>query len=89
MGLLDVPPAYPTRVRITPSRLPNRESGPQNQPKANVAVFICAGAAASMGGMVPFRFIKFLPSVACCGVHADAITSVRDVAANARYFNIA
>jgi hypothetical protein len=33
-----VPPAYPTRVRITPGRLPNWESGPQNQPRAKVAV---------------------------------------------------
>ncbi len=32
------PPVYPTRVRRTPGRLPNRESGPRNQPKAKVAV---------------------------------------------------
>jgi hypothetical protein len=38
-------------VRTTPSILPNRESGPQNQPKAKVAVSVWAGAAASIGGM--------------------------------------
>ncbi|HUX76326.1 MAG TPA: hypothetical protein VMY40_06765 [Anaerolineae bacterium] len=31
--------------------LPNRESGPQNQLSANVAVSVLAGAAASMGGI--------------------------------------
>jgi hypothetical protein len=31
--------------------LPNRESGPQNQPSANVAVSVLVGAAASMGGI--------------------------------------
>jgi hypothetical protein len=31
--------------------LPNRASGPQNQPKAKVAVSVFVGAAASMGGM--------------------------------------
>jgi len=31
--------------------LPNRESGPQNQPKANVAVSVLVGAAASIGGI--------------------------------------
>lgn len=38
MGFLEVPPVYPTRVRLTPVRLPNWESGPQNQPRAKVAV---------------------------------------------------
>jgi len=33
------------------SSLPNRESGPQNQPSANVAVIVSVGAAASMGGI--------------------------------------
>jgi hypothetical protein len=46
-----VPPAYPTRVRMTPSMIPNRDSMPQNQPKPKLAVSTCAGAAASMGGM--------------------------------------
>src|SRR4030042_367045 len=31
--------------------LPNRESGPQNQPSAKVAVSILAGAEASIGGI--------------------------------------
>jgi hypothetical protein len=35
-------------------RLPNRESGPQNQPTAKVATSVFAGAAASMGGLVAF-----------------------------------
>jgi hypothetical protein len=39
-------------VRSTPGRLPNWESGPQNHPKAKVAVSKVKGAAASMGGMV-------------------------------------
>ena len=34
--------------------LPNRESGPQNQPKAKVAVSILAGMCLSMGGTLPF-----------------------------------
>jgi hypothetical protein len=50
VGFLVLPPAYPTRVRMTPLRLPNRESGPQNQPKAKVAVSVLAGADVSMGG---------------------------------------
>jgi len=33
-----VPPAYPTRVLYTPFCSPNRASGPQNQPKAKVAI---------------------------------------------------
>jgi hypothetical protein len=31
--------------------LPNRESGPQNQPRANVAVSVLVGTEASMGGI--------------------------------------
>ena len=46
---------------MIPSKLPNRESGPQNQPNANVAVLVSAGAAASMVGilvlMVGFDFV--------------------------------
>ena len=46
---------------MIPSKLPNRESGPQNQPNANVAVLVSAGAAASMVGilvlMVAFDFV--------------------------------
>jgi hypothetical protein len=32
--------------------LPNRESGPQNQPNANVAVSVSVGTEASVGGIV-------------------------------------
>jgi len=35
-----------------PGILPNRESGPQNQPSANVAVSVWVGAEASMGDIV-------------------------------------
>ena len=52
MGLLEVPPAYPTLVRMTPPILPNRESGPQNQPKAKVAVSVLIGTEVSIGGTV-------------------------------------
>ena len=51
MGVSVDPPAYPTRVRRTPARLPNRESGPQNQPKAKVAVSVTPGGGASIGGI--------------------------------------
>jgi len=37
---------------MTPSKLPNRESGPQNQPRAKVAVSVLAGKRASMGGIL-------------------------------------
>jgi len=37
--------------------LPNWESGPQNQPKAKVAVWILAGADLSMGGTNPLGFV--------------------------------
>src|SRR3972149_4094370 len=50
VGFRVLPPAYPTRVRTTPGRLPNRESGPQNQPRVNVAISVTVGAAASIGG---------------------------------------
>ena len=36
---------------MTPGRLPNRESGPQNQPRAKVAVCRFPGTSRSMGGM--------------------------------------
>jgi hypothetical protein len=54
VGFFFVPPVYPTRVRTTPLRLPNRESAPQNHPTAKVAVSVFAGAAASMGGIAVF-----------------------------------
>lgn len=36
-------------------RLPNRESGPQNQPRAKVAVSVTAGRDASIGGIAADR----------------------------------
>jgi hypothetical protein len=51
VGFSVVPPAYPTRVLTTPSTTPNLESGPQNQPRANVAVSIKLGTAKSIGGV--------------------------------------
>lgn len=50
MGLGRSPPAYPTLVRHTPLTSPNRASGVQNQPFANVAVSRCSGTASSMAG---------------------------------------
>lgn len=47
-----VPPEYPTSVETTPSRLPNRASGPQNQPMAKAAVSRFRCSALSMGGIV-------------------------------------
>ena len=47
------PPAYPTRVRITPSTIPNRDSLPQNHPSPIDAVSNMDGATVSIGGM-PF-----------------------------------
>ncbi len=44
---------------MTPWILPNRESGPQNQPSANVAVSVFNGAEASMGG-IPMLGIEFV-----------------------------
>jgi TolB-like protein len=37
-------------VRTTPGRLPNRESGPQNHPRAKVAVLVSFGALRSIDG---------------------------------------
>lgn len=39
-------------MRTTPSILPNRESGPQNQPSAKVAFSILVGIVASIGGIL-------------------------------------
>src|SRR5512146_10512 len=50
VGFFVAPPVYPTRVRMTPGRLPNRESGPQNQPRANVAVSVFTRGTPSIGG---------------------------------------
>jgi hypothetical protein len=69
---------------MTPSRLPNRESAPQNQPKENVAVSVCAGTAASMGGIVPFKAITS-PFSACHGVHAATMTKAKGTPANIMY----
>jgi len=38
--------------------LPNWESGPQNQPKAKVAVLVPSGTAASMGGIIPLDILS-------------------------------
>jgi hypothetical protein len=45
---------------MTPSILPNWESGPQNQPSANVAVSVSGETAASMGGMYFERLYQFV-----------------------------
>ena len=50
MGFIFVPPAYPTRIRMTPLILPNRESEPQNHPRAKVAVSVLSDADTSNGG---------------------------------------
>jgi len=44
---------------MTPGILPNRESGPQNQPSANVAASVFDGAEASMDG-IPMLGIEFV-----------------------------
>ena len=44
VGFSADPPVYPTRVRRTPGRLPNRESGPQNQPRAKFAASFTSSA---------------------------------------------
>ena len=77
MGVLVVPPVYPTRVRITPLMLPNWASGPQNQPSANVAVSVWVGAAASRGGIAALNPPNRSPTT-----HALITTILRfDVAA--------
>ena len=50
-------------MRTTPSKLPNRESGPQNQPRAKVAVSVLIGAEVSTGGMAAFGVILLSLSV--------------------------
>jgi hypothetical protein len=72
---------------MTPSRLPNRESAPQNQPKENVAVSVCAGAEASIGGTVPFKAITSPLSVSH-GMHAATMTKAKGTPANIRYLKI-
>jgi hypothetical protein len=54
VGFSVVPPAYPTRVLTTPLTTPNLESGPQNHPRANVAVSVKIGIARSIGGFCTF-----------------------------------
>ncbi|HSA78477.1 MAG TPA: hypothetical protein VLG72_06430 [Nitrospirota bacterium] len=67
MGFCFFPPAYPTRVLTTPARLPNRESGPQNQPIAKVAVAICFGELVSIRGFEELgEEAKALGLIACC-----------------------
>jgi hypothetical protein len=57
VGFSVVPPAYPTGVLTTPLTTPNLESGPQNQPRANVAVSIKLGTTKSIGGFCISFFI--------------------------------
>ena len=47
---------------MTPWMLPNRESGPQNQPMAKVAVSVTAGLSLSSGGIDRKSFIFVSPS---------------------------
>jgi len=65
------PPVYPTRVRRTPARLPNRESGPQNQPKAKVAVSVTPGRDASIGGIAAARGAAPFPILLVIAVPSD------------------
>ena len=48
---------------MTPGILPNRESGPQNQPSAKVAVSVFKGGEASIGG-IPILGIEFVLVIA-------------------------
>jgi hypothetical protein len=48
-------------VRITPSRLPNRASDSQNQPRENVAVSIFAGTGVSIIGLAG---VTLVPNIA-------------------------
>ena len=60
---------------MIPSKLPNRESGPQNHPRANVAVSILAGKAASMGGIVVLGLelvFKFSMIVSSSGIEGGS-----------------
>jgi hypothetical protein len=65
------PPVYPTRVRRPPARLPNRESGPQNQPKAKVAVSVTPGRDASIGGIAADRGAVPFPIFLVIAVPSD------------------
>lgn len=67
------PPVYPTRVRRTPGRLPNRESGPQNQPKAKVAVSVTPGRFASIGGIAVVRGDVPFPVLLVIAVASDPV----------------
>lgn len=73
MGFSVDPPVYPTRVRRTPGRLPNRESGPQNQPKAKVAVAFTPGRDASTGGIDPVRGAVPFPILLVIVVPSDPV----------------
>lgn len=61
-------------------RLPNRESGPQNQPKAKVAVSVAFGRDASIGGIaadrvaVPYDILPVM-AVPSDPVGCDAVTT--------------
>jgi hypothetical protein len=49
-------------VLTTPSILPNRESGPQNQPRAKVAVLVTTGFMVSIKGKLALPFISVTSS---------------------------
>ena len=87
MGFSFVPPAYPTLVRITPLTLPNWDSTPQNQPRANVAVSVLVGAEASIGGIaegILFLFKStFSPSFMGLKKNAPIISPTNDIITNA------
>ena len=73
VGFSVEPPVYPTRVRRTPGRLPNRESGPQNQPKAKVAVSVTPGRDRSIGGIAADRDAVPFPIVPVIAVPSDPV----------------
>src|SRR3990172_5198776 len=73
VGFSVEPPVYPTRVRRTPGRLPNRESGPQNQPKAKVAVSVPPGRDRSIGGIAADRDAVPFPILRVIAVPSDPV----------------
>jgi hypothetical protein len=83
-----VPPAYPTRVRTIPGRLPNWESGPQNQPNAKVAVLIPLLAGAPVGAAVRGSQLVGVPRLVCsedsvgCPLQARAIPTTAAAASS-------
>jgi hypothetical protein len=60
---------------MTPLILPNQESGPQNQPSANVAISVLAGAARSIGGLMP---LGIEPIFAVASMFSLVVYSITD-----------